>query len=147
MIKGMKELEKLKVFIDLKETVTFDNIQRCFRITNCLVVVCEIYNIIVILANARVLCSTLTILQRERSSSLKVQVESTALLAQKSFESLQAGGIFVFCLVWLELLVWCYKYLRRRVNRVALFEFSIVIIILSTSLVLSICCPCNFMFK
>ena len=53
----------------------------------------------------------------------------------------------MFCLVWLELLVWSYKYLRRRVNRVALFEFSIVIIILSTSLVLSICCPCNFMFK
>ena len=88
MIKGMKELEKLKVFIDLKETVTFDNIQRCFRITNCLVVVCEIYNIIVMVRSlatpiARVLCSTLTILQRERSSSLKVQVESTALLAQK----------------------------------------------------------------
>lgn len=86
MIKGMKELEKLKVFIDLKETVTFDN--RCFRITNCLVVVCEIYNIIVMVRSlatpiARVLCSTLTILQRERSSSLKVQVESTALLAQK----------------------------------------------------------------
>ena len=34
-------------------------------------------------AKARMSCSTLTILQRERSSLLEIQVESTALLAYR----------------------------------------------------------------
>ena len=62
--------------MDLEEPITFDNIQRCFSISICLVVLCEIYNITVtsegfrhqLFARARISCSTLAILQRERSS-------------------------------------------------------------------------------
>ena len=78
-----------KEFTNLEETITFDSIQRYFCIGICLMVVCEIYNVTAIVKSllsaivpsARILCSTLTILQREWSSLLEEQVESTALFA------------------------------------------------------------------
>ena len=75
----------------LEEFITFNEIQRCFRFTFRLMVVHEVNNVIVVIksffhqhsAKARIHCSTLTIPQRERSSLLEVQVQSTALLAYR----------------------------------------------------------------
>ena len=64
--------------------------------------VCEA-NIVVIVfrgflsAKVGMCCSTLTVLQRERSSLLKIQVESTALLAYLTQRFWITSFLSVFC--------------------------------------------------
>ena len=75
--------------MDLEEIFTFDYTEKSFCVGICLVVVCQILNVIVIVeafchqlfARARIHGSSLTILQWEPSSLLEIQLESTALLA------------------------------------------------------------------
>ena len=34
--------------MDFKEPIIFDNVQRCFYVSICLVVACEVYNVIIV---------------------------------------------------------------------------------------------------
>ena len=104
-------------------------------------------------ATWRIRCSTFTILQRERTSSLQIQVESTVLLAWRRQRFWITSSLWLCDLFSVIRAVQAYfmcdltKILYTRINKVPFVELSLVILILLTKHVVSLCFICSFVFK